>query len=47
MLYFKALREGLDAMPAADPARARRSSTRAPRPRAGRRCTPNWRASTR
>ena len=44
MLYFKALRDGLDAMPAADPAlRAHRRARR--RRKAGRRCMPSCSAS--
>ncbi len=39
MLYFKALADGIDAMPAADPARARGSSKPTPPRSAGRRCT--------
>ena len=46
MLYFKALQEGLSALPAADPAvRARLDA--GPRSKAGRRSTPSSRASIR
>ena len=47
MLYFKALFDGLDAMPAADAGGARRARRARPRATAGRRCTPSWRASIR
>ena len=47
MLYFKALFDGLDAMPPADAGRARRARRRGAPSAAGRRCTPSWRASTR
>ena len=46
MLYFKALTEGLSALPRADPD-VRASSTRAPRAKAGPRCTRSSRASIR
>ena len=42
MLYFKALFDGLDALPAADPARAGRDRRRGRATAAGRRCTPSW-----
>jgi tRNA delta(2)-isopentenylpyrophosphate transferase len=46
MLYFKALREGLSDLPQADP-NCGVPSTQRRAYAAGRRCTPNWRRSTR
>ncbi len=47
MLYFKALRDGLDRDARRRPGAARTASTRARPPRAGRRCMPSCSASTR
>lgn len=45
MMYYKALRDGLDDLPQADPALRAELEARAAAT-AGRRCTPSWRGST-